>query len=104
MAGSVKFPSRVIVTSSYWPTFGEPLQFSKKAAAAIIHIVGLNAPPLRLPLGSDAVRLVEQNERARIEADRKWRELSISSVTASGSHKPYFELATDRQDSGVSVG
>jgi hypothetical protein len=47
---------------------------------------------------------VEQNERARIEADRKWRELSISSVTVSGSHKPYFELATDRQDSGVSVG
>src|SRR5271170_255432 len=28
----------------------------KKAAAAVIHVAGLDAPPLRLPLGSDAVR------------------------------------------------
>jgi NAD(P)-dependent dehydrogenase (short-subunit alcohol dehydrogenase family) len=53
---------------------GDPIN----AAAAILHIVGLDAPPLRLLLGSDAVRLVEQNDIARIEADRKWRDLSIS--------------------------
>jgi NAD(P)-dependent dehydrogenase (short-subunit alcohol dehydrogenase family) len=49
-----------------------------KAAAAVCHIAGLDEPPLRLLLGSDAVRLVEQTDRARMEADRKWRDLSVS--------------------------
>jgi NAD(P)-dependent dehydrogenase (short-subunit alcohol dehydrogenase family) len=50
-----------------------------KAAAAILHIAGLDQPPLRLLLGSDAVDIVEQTDLARMEADRKWRELSVSS-------------------------
>jgi NAD(P)-dependent dehydrogenase (short-subunit alcohol dehydrogenase family) len=49
-----------------------------KAAAAVVHIAGLDEPPLRLLLGSDAVRIVEQADMAKIEADRKWRELSVS--------------------------
>jgi NAD(P)-dependent dehydrogenase (short-subunit alcohol dehydrogenase family) len=49
-----------------------------KAAAAILHITDLADPPLRLLLGSDAYRAVEQNDLARIEADRKWKNLSIS--------------------------
>jgi NAD(P)-dependent dehydrogenase (short-subunit alcohol dehydrogenase family) len=49
-----------------------------KAAAAVCHIAGLDEPPLRLLLGSDAVRLVEQTVRTRMEADRKWRDLSVS--------------------------
>jgi NAD(P)-dependent dehydrogenase (short-subunit alcohol dehydrogenase family) len=49
-----------------------------KAAAAVCHIAGLDEPPLRLLLGSDAVRLVEQTDRARMEADQKWRDLSVS--------------------------
>jgi NAD(P)-dependent dehydrogenase (short-subunit alcohol dehydrogenase family) len=49
-----------------------------KAAAAILHIVGLSDPPLRLLLGSDAVGFVEQNDLAKMEADRRWRNLSIS--------------------------
>jgi len=49
-----------------------------KAAAVILHIASLDAPPLRLLLGSDAVRTVEQEELARIEADKKWRHLSVS--------------------------
>jgi NAD(P)-dependent dehydrogenase (short-subunit alcohol dehydrogenase family) len=49
-----------------------------KAAAAICRIAGLDEPPLRLLLGSDAVRLVEQTDRATMEADRKWRDLSVS--------------------------
>ena len=53
---------------------GDPV----KAAAAILHIVSLSNPPLRLLLGSDAVRLAEENDIARIEADRKWRDLSVS--------------------------
>jgi NAD(P)-dependent dehydrogenase (short-subunit alcohol dehydrogenase family) len=49
-----------------------------KAAAAILYIASLSDPPLRLLLGSDAVRFVEQNDLAKMESDRKWRDLSIS--------------------------
>jgi NAD(P)-dependent dehydrogenase (short-subunit alcohol dehydrogenase family) len=55
-----------------------------KAAAAIIHVAGLDEPPLRLLLGSDAFRLVEQNDTARLAADQKWRELSISTDFGKG--------------------
>jgi len=53
---------------------GDPI----KAAAAVIHVASLDKPPLRLLLGSDAVRLAGQNDIARVEADRKWRDLSVS--------------------------
>jgi len=49
-----------------------------RAAAVIIHITNLDEPPLRLLLGSDAARNVEQADLARLESDRKWRELSVS--------------------------
>src|SRR6266705_1510470 len=53
---------------------GDPV----KAAAVIIHIASLDEPPLRILLGSDAVHSAEQSDIARIEADRKWRDLSVS--------------------------
>jgi NAD(P)-dependent dehydrogenase (short-subunit alcohol dehydrogenase family) len=49
-----------------------------KAAAAVLYIASLDDPPLRLLLGSDAYRFVEQNDLAKIESDRKWKHLSIS--------------------------
>ncbi len=49
-----------------------------KAAAAILQIAAMDSPPLRLILGSDAVRVIEQSDLARTEADRQWRHLSIS--------------------------
>ena len=49
-----------------------------KAASAILQLVSLANPPLRLILGSDAFRAVEQNDLAKLESDRKWRDLSIS--------------------------
>src|SRR5260221_96462 len=49
-----------------------------RAAAALMQIAGLEAPPLRLPLGSDAARAVEEAELARIASDKRWKELSIS--------------------------
>jgi NAD(P)-dependent dehydrogenase (short-subunit alcohol dehydrogenase family) len=56
-----------------------------KVAAVILHITGLEEPPLRLLLGSDAVHAAEQNDLARMEADRKWRELSVSTDFEAGS-------------------
>jgi NAD(P)-dependent dehydrogenase (short-subunit alcohol dehydrogenase family) len=59
-----------------------------KAAAAVLIIASLNDPPLRLLLGSDAVRFVEENDLAKMESDRKWKHLSISTdiESESGSH------------------
>jgi NAD(P)-dependent dehydrogenase (short-subunit alcohol dehydrogenase family) len=50
----------------------------KKAAAAILSVARLDEPPLRLLLGRDAVRAAAEAERARGEADTKWRSLSES--------------------------
>jgi NAD(P)-dependent dehydrogenase (short-subunit alcohol dehydrogenase family) len=49
-----------------------------KAAAVILQVAAMDEPPLRLLLGSDAVRIVMQADLARIKADRRWRDLSIS--------------------------
>jgi NAD(P)-dependent dehydrogenase (short-subunit alcohol dehydrogenase family) len=64
-----------------------------KAAAAVLHIASLAEPPLRLILGSDAFRAIEKNDVARLESDRKWRDLSLStdfilSNTAPGTPVP----------------
>ncbi len=50
----------------------------KKAAKAVIHITTVEHPPLRLLLGTDAVNGVGQSDIAKMEADKQWRELSIS--------------------------
>ncbi len=49
-----------------------------KAASVILYIASLTEPPLRLLLGSDAVYAAEQNDVARLEADKRWRDLSVS--------------------------
>ena len=55
-----------------------------KAAVVIIQVATMDQPPLRLLLGSDAVRVVEQADLARFEADKKWRELSVSTDIEPG--------------------
>jgi NAD(P)-dependent dehydrogenase (short-subunit alcohol dehydrogenase family) len=75
--------------AEYQPTVGAAARFQRgyngtqpgdpaKAAAVILQIAGLADPPLRLLLGRDAVHAAEQADLARLEADRKWRGLSIS--------------------------
>jgi NAD(P)-dependent dehydrogenase (short-subunit alcohol dehydrogenase family) len=49
-----------------------------KAAQVILQVSELDDPPLRLLLGSDAVRYAGQADQARIESDAKWRALSES--------------------------
>lgn len=49
-----------------------------KAARVILDLVAMEDPPLRLLLGSDAVRAVMDNDRAKAASDARWRELSIS--------------------------
>jgi len=49
-----------------------------KAAAALLHLASLSEPPLRILLGSDAYNAAEKSDVARIELDRKWKDLSYS--------------------------
>jgi NAD(P)-dependent dehydrogenase (short-subunit alcohol dehydrogenase family) len=49
-----------------------------RAARVIRTIAGLDAPPLRLMLGSDAVKAIEQSDLGKTEADKVWRQLSLS--------------------------
>lgn len=53
---------------------GDPV----RAAAAILHVASLAKPPLRLILGSDAFQAIESNDLAKLESDKKWRDLSFS--------------------------
>ncbi|MDB4911870.1 MAG: short-chain dehydrogenase protein [Gemmatimonadetes bacterium] len=85
----------------YDATVGKVAQFQReydgkqpgdpaKAAAVIIHIANLDAPPLRLLLGSDAVNGAEKADLARLEADREWRALSVSTdFEGGGGTNPY---------------
>lgn len=67
-----------------------------KAAAVVVHVASLDAPPLRLLLGSDAAAAVEKADAARMEADRTWRVVSQSTDFKRGSVKPMpWEKATD---------
>ncbi|WP_454850118.1 oxidoreductase [Rhizobium binxianense] len=60
-----------------------------RAAAVVLHIASLAEPPLRLLLGSDAVRNVERADAARLEADLRWREISLSTdFEADGEQRP----------------
>jgi NAD(P)-dependent dehydrogenase (short-subunit alcohol dehydrogenase family) len=51
----------------------------RKAAEIVLQVADMDEPPLRLLLGSDAVKIAEQADLARMESDRRWRELSSSS-------------------------
>jgi len=49
-----------------------------RAAQAILAVAAMAQPPLRLALGSDAVKAIEAADRARLEALARWRALSES--------------------------
>jgi NAD(P)-dependent dehydrogenase (short-subunit alcohol dehydrogenase family) len=78
-AGRPEYDSTVGKTARFQRDYnGKQPGDPAKAAAAVLHIASLSDPPLRLLLGSDAVRFVEQNDLAKMESDRKWKDLSIS--------------------------
>lgn len=54
-----------------------------RAAAVLLQIAAMSDPPLRLLLGSDAYTAAELSALQRLESDRKWREVSITTDFAS---------------------
>jgi NAD(P)-dependent dehydrogenase (short-subunit alcohol dehydrogenase family) len=66
-------------TVDTWP--GDPA----RAAKIITDIVGLDEPPLRLLLGSDAVRRADQASRSRAAEAEKWADVSRSADFAAGA-------------------
>ncbi|MBB5339675.1 oxidoreductase [Tunturiibacter gelidoferens] len=49
-----------------------------KAAAALLQLVSMREPPLRLLLGSDCYAAAEKSILSTLEADRRWKDLSVS--------------------------
>ncbi|WP_107988599.1 oxidoreductase [Breoghania corrubedonensis] len=50
----------------------------RKGAEAVLRAVASDDPPLRLPLGKDAVAAIAQAERTRSDELERWKELSVS--------------------------
>lgn len=49
-----------------------------RAATVVVELARMHEPPLRLPLGSDAVKAIEQSDTQRLETMKAWRHLSIA--------------------------
>jgi NAD(P)-dependent dehydrogenase (short-subunit alcohol dehydrogenase family) len=75
--------------SEYNETVGRTVRFQRdyngkqpgdpvRAAAALLKLAALNEPPVRVVLGSDAYNAAENNDLAKIELGRKWKDLSYS--------------------------
>lgn len=49
-----------------------------RAAQVILNVAAMEQAPLRLPLGRDAMMVIEQADRVRLKELERWRELSVS--------------------------
>lgn len=60
-----------------------------RAAQVILELASMEKPPLRLPLGSDALAAIARGDHARLEELERWRELSASTdfPAAAASHR-----------------
>src|SRR5882757_4065549 len=54
-----------------------------KAAAALLHVASLSEPPLRLLLGSDSYAAAEKSALDKIESDKHWKDISLSTDDSS---------------------
>jgi NAD(P)-dependent dehydrogenase (short-subunit alcohol dehydrogenase family) len=59
----------------------------RKAAAALLHVVSLPEPPLRLLLGRDSYAAAEKSGLEKLESDRTWKALSTSTDFSVGEAK-----------------
>jgi NAD(P)-dependent dehydrogenase (short-subunit alcohol dehydrogenase family) len=80
--------------SEYDSTVGASVRFQRSyngkqpgdpamAATVLLHIASLSEPPLRLLLGSDSYAAAEKSALERLESDRRWKGLSLSTDYSS---------------------
>ena len=80
--------------SEYESTVGATVRFQReyngkqpgdpaRAAAVLLHIASLPEPPLRLLLGSDSYAAAEKSALEKLESDRQWKNLSVSTDYSS---------------------
>jgi NAD(P)-dependent dehydrogenase (short-subunit alcohol dehydrogenase family) len=80
--------------SEYESTVGATIRFQRdyngkqpgdpaKAAAVLLHLASQQEPPLRLLLGSDSYNAAEKSALDKLESDRKWKDLSVSTDYSS---------------------
>jgi len=80
--------------SEYDSTVGASVRFQRgyngkqpgdpaKAAAVLLHIASLSEPPLRMLLGSDCYAAAEKSALEKLESDRRWKDLSLSTDYSS---------------------
>jgi NAD(P)-dependent dehydrogenase (short-subunit alcohol dehydrogenase family) len=60
------------------PSDGRALGDPARAARVLVDVVGLEHPPLRLLLGSDALRMADRASRARAQEAQVWADVSRS--------------------------
>src|SRR6201993_5026811 len=54
-----------------------------RAAAVLLHLASQQEPPLRLLLGSDSYNAAEKSALDKLESDRKWKDLTVSTDYSS---------------------
>lgn len=70
----------------------KPIGDPKKAALAILKVAGLEAPPLRLLLGTDAVMIAGMVNKAQAAGDAQWKALSLSTDADDADIAPLVSL------------
>lgn len=70
----------------------KPIGDPKKAALAILKVAGLEAPPLRLLLGTDAVMIDGMVNKAQAAGDAQWKALSLSTDADDADIAPLVSL------------
>jgi NAD(P)-dependent dehydrogenase (short-subunit alcohol dehydrogenase family) len=79
LEGRAEYDSTVGATVRFQRSYnGKQPGDPAKAAAALLQLVAMPQPPLRLLLGSDSYTAAEKSALATLESDRKWKELSVS--------------------------
>jgi NAD(P)-dependent dehydrogenase (short-subunit alcohol dehydrogenase family) len=77
--GRAEYDSTVGATARFQRNYnGKQPGDPAKAAAALLKLVSMTEPPLRLLLGSDCYAAAEKTALATMESDGKWKELSVS--------------------------
>lgn len=89
------YKATVGVLLSLFGNSGGPIGDPKKAAAIILQVADMEEPPLRLPLGSDAVTLIRQSDEAKLAELARWEALSRSTDADDAVHRDLSMLSQE---------